>query len=78
MFQIIGKRFFVALLFFVFLIFVAGVIFEFVVFPLLGVVLTDSKYILPSMERLVSWGKLILTVSPIAALLPAILMRGGR
>jgi len=33
------------------------------------VILTDSKYIFPSMERLASWGKLILTVSPIAALL---------
>lgn len=78
MFKIISKRFFVALLFFVFLIFVAGVIFEFVVFPLLGVILADSKYIFPSMERLVGWEKLILTVSPIAALLSAILMRNGR
>lgn len=78
MFKIISKRFFVVLLLFVFLIFVACVIFDFVVFPLLGVILTDFKYIFPSVERLVSWGKLILTVSPIAALLSAILMRGGR
>lgn len=78
MFKIISKRFFLALLLFVFLIFVAGLIFEFVVFPLPGVILNDFKYIFPSMERLVGWGKLILTVSPIAALLSAILMRGGR